>query len=140
MNPKSCETGKPKKGFKYHDIASVVVEDNGELRTMNSCRDCYTLRQGERKEPVVNNRTLKLLVAEKRSRGKLASGPGTRGLEQKILEINAKNLLKEAVVAVSLGKEWRNKSPHKKALAWLQKKRNRHDGVGGRLVGAEDER
>ena len=53
----------------------------------------------------------KSLVAEKRPRGKLSAGLGARGLENKIMEIYAakksyaKNLFKEAVEAMTLGKE-----------------------------------
>ena len=49
----------------------ISVEDNGELHTMHIGRDCYNLRQGERKEPVGNGRHWKLVVDETRSRGKL---------------------------------------------------------------------
>ena len=65
-----------KKGFEHHDIVSVMVEDSGELHTINFCRDI--LRQSGRKEPVVNSRHWKLPVAESRSRGKLAAGLCTR--------------------------------------------------------------
>ena len=82
-----CDRQRCQKGFKYYDIASVMVEDSGELHTRNCCRDCYNPRQSERKEPVVNNRLRELLVAAKRSRGKLAVRLGTHGLEQKIMEI-----------------------------------------------------
>ena len=46
-----------------------------------------------------------------------------RGVEYKIMDIcaamkiNAMILLKEAVVAVSLGKEWPHESPHNEELA-----------------------
>ena len=63
------------KCFKYHDIASVMVEDNSELHTIISCRNCFNLRQGKRKA-AANNRMWKMLIAEKRSRGKLAAGLG----------------------------------------------------------------
>ena len=77
MNPISSVG---KKGFKYHDIASVMVEDNVELHTIIVGRDCYNLRKGERKEPIVNSRLWKLLVFEKRSRGKCAAGFVAHGL------------------------------------------------------------
>ena len=67
--------------MKYYDIASVIVEDDGEPHTIN----CYSVRQSERKEPAVNNRMWKMLVAERRSR-KLAVDLGTRGFEHKIME------------------------------------------------------
>ena len=67
--------------MKHHDIASVLVEDDGEPHTIN----CYNVRQSERKEPAVNNRMWKMLVAEKRAR-KLAVDLGTRSLEHEIME------------------------------------------------------
>ena len=36
-----------KDGFKHCDIASVMVEDDGEPNTINLCKCCYNLRQGE---------------------------------------------------------------------------------------------
>ena len=35
-----------KEGFKSYDIASVIVEEDGEPHTFNHCKDCYNLRQG----------------------------------------------------------------------------------------------
>ena len=107
--PNFCVTGNVgEKGFKYNDIASVMVEDHGEHK-INVCKNCHNLRHGERKEPIVNSRLWKLLVAEKRSRGKLAAGLGGRGLEQKIMNIEAakkiyaKNLLKDSEEVTGLG-------------------------------------
>ena len=118
-------------GVQYLDIASVMVVDNSELHTINICRDGYNLGQGERKQPAVNTRQWRFLVTEKRSRGKLATGCRAHGYDRKIMEIHAarkvyyaKNLLKDAVVAVSLNKEWREMSPFKEELTLLQKKRN----------------
>ena len=76
-----------------------------------------------RRKSVVNSRLGKLVVAETRSRSKLASGLGARGLEQKIIEtfaamgIYAKNLLKQVAEAISLSKEWINQTPHMEELA-----------------------
>ena len=106
-----------KQGLQYFEIASVTVEDNGEQHTMNFCKDCYSLREGERKEPAINNKRWKRLVVEMRSRGMLATGLGARSLENKIMEIYAatkvyaKNLLKEVSEVMSLGKEWLNETP-----------------------------
>ena len=62
------------------------VEDDGELQTINLCKDCYNSRQGETMEPVRRtNNQWKLPVAEKRSRGKLSTGLGARCLEFKNL-------------------------------------------------------
>ena len=90
------------KGFKYHDIVSVMVEDDGEPHAINLS---------------ANNRTWTTLVGEKRSRGELAVCLGARGLEQQILDIYAdekiyaQSLLKDATEAVSLTKEWPETSP-----------------------------
>ena len=52
----------------------------------------------------------------------MAVGLCATGFEQKIMDIyegkktNAKNLLKEAVVALSLGKEWLDVSPHQRRV------------------------
>ena len=94
------------------------MKDNGELYMMNVCKDCYCLRQRERKEPVVNGRQWKRRVRLKRWQGKLAAGLGALGFEHEIMdvyagkEICAKNMLKDAAVAVSLAKGWPIESPH----------------------------
>ena len=59
----------------------VMVED---LHSINFCESCLHLRQGERKERIVNGREWRLIVAEKRARGKLATGLGAHGFEHKI--------------------------------------------------------
>ena len=71
------------------------------------------------------------MFGEKRSRGNLAVGLGSVGFEHKIKHIYAgkkifgKNLLKDAGVASSMGKEWLDESPHKEAeLALLQDSQN----------------
>ena len=64
--------------FQHFDIASVMVDDDGELHLITLRKDCCNLTQGEREEPVANGRPWRLPVVEKRSRGKLAAGLGTR--------------------------------------------------------------
>ena len=122
-----CETQCHKDGFKYDDIASVMVEDDGEPLTKHLCKCVDNLMQDEKKEPGValwktmasrthatSPQTLEQceaggndklqamgnLVAEKRSR----------------MKSHAKNLLEEAAVAWSLGSTWINESPHKEEL------------------------
>ena len=108
----------------------AMVEDSGELHTISFYKDCYNLRPDERKDLVVSSRYRKLLVIEKRSRGKLAACLCARGLEQKIMEIHAakkiyaKNLLKEAAEAIGLGKEWLEVSPYKEELPLCLERRN----------------
>ena len=53
-----CDRQCREKGFQYCDIASVMVEDDGAPHTMHLCRDCYNLRQGERKEPAIHSREM----------------------------------------------------------------------------------
>ena len=119
-----CDRQCWRKGFKHYDIASVKVEDDGELHTMNVFTDWYNVRPSGSKVPASNNRMWKMLVAHKRSRGTLAA----RGLEQKIMEIHAakkiyaKNVLKDATEAVSLGKERPETSPSKEEFAVLREK------------------
>ena len=48
-----CDRQCQQKGFKYYDIASVMVGDDGELHTTKLSRPCYNLRQGKRKESAV---------------------------------------------------------------------------------------
>ena len=51
MNPKfMCDRQCRKKSFRYHDIASVMVEDDGEPHD--------NARQSEWKEPAVKHRDL----------------------------------------------------------------------------------
>ena len=119
-----CDRQCWRKGFKHYDIASVKVEDDGELHTMNLLTDLYNVRPSGSKELAVNNRMWKMLVADKRSRGKLAAGQCSRGLEQKIMEIHAakKIYAKDATEAVSLGKERPETSPSKEEFAVLREK------------------
>ena len=112
----TCDRQCPKQGFKYYDIASVIIEDD--------------LRQGERKEPVVKSRLSELPVAERRSRGKLAAGLGTHGLLLKIMEIPREKLLKDAAKAICLGKEWLEVYPHKgESALWRESGDMRLPGV-----------
>ena len=49
-----CDRQCWKKGFYYFDIASGMVEDTGELYTINLCESCDNLRRGNargRSEP-----------------------------------------------------------------------------------------
>ena len=69
-------------------------------------------------------------TCEKRSRTELTVGLGSLGFEHKIMEIHAgkkiyaKNLLKEAAMALSVDNEWLNESPRKVDVALLQESRN----------------
>ena len=45
-----------KEGFKFYDIAAVMVEGDGKPHAMNLCRACYNLRQAGRKEPEVSGK------------------------------------------------------------------------------------
>ena len=69
-----CDRQCREKEFWCCEIASVVVEDDGAPRTIHLCRDCYNLRQGERKEPAKHDKHWKILIAGKRSRDKLSGG------------------------------------------------------------------
>ena len=42
-----CDRQCRKEGFKFYEIASIVVEDDGERHTLNLCVTCYNLRQEE---------------------------------------------------------------------------------------------
>ena len=50
-----CDKQCREQGFQYDDTASVIVEDDGELHTINLCRDGYNLREDE-KEPRVSGK------------------------------------------------------------------------------------
>ena len=106
----SADWQEPKERFQ-------VLRHFCEPHTINFYKDCHNLTQHERKELAVNKRMSKMLVAEKRTRGKWAEGWGTCGLEQKIMEIyaakkiNAKNLLKSGQ------KEWLETSQYREELS-----------------------
>ena len=68
-----CDMQCRKEGFKFYDIASIMVEDDGEPHTINHCTNCYNLRQEERKEPTVNGKRWRIMVGEKTSRDKLSA-------------------------------------------------------------------
>ena len=82
--PHMCDGQCRKNGFKHHDIASVLVEKETTAKphTMNLCKACYSVRQGERKELAVNSGMRNMLVAEKRSTWQIGDRP-------KIMEIYA---------------------------------------------------
>ena len=62
-------------GIQYYEIAQVMVEDNGVPHKKKPLqKNCHNSRQGERKEPVINNMQCKIPVAGRRSRGKLLTG------------------------------------------------------------------
>ena len=42
--------------LRTQEFSTVMVGDNGELYTINICKDCYNPRLGGWKEPAVNNR------------------------------------------------------------------------------------
>ena len=42
-----CDMQCRKEGFKFYDIASIMVEDDGEPHTINFCMKCYNLRLEE---------------------------------------------------------------------------------------------
>ena len=119
--------GEKGEGFNYFDTASVMVEESGELYTINLCEDCCNLRQDKRNEPRVNGKQCTRPVVTKRPRGKLAVGLSAMGVKRRILEIyagekiNATNLLNEIAAAMCLGKEWLNESPRKEELALLRR-------------------
>ena len=54
-----CTAGTPNK-FPVLRNRISVVEDDGEVLTVNLCTDAIILRQGERKEPAVSNRHWRL--------------------------------------------------------------------------------
>ena len=81
-----------------------MVEEGDKLHTINFCRSCCSLRQGERKEPIVNGREWRHTVANKRSRDKLATSFGAHASTRSWRF--TKNLLQDSVVAMSLNKEW----------------------------------
>ena len=107
-----------RKVSKYCDVASVMVEDDGEPPTMKLfCQGFYNGRQDAIKEGAGCKQVSSgnVWVAEKRKRGTLATG---RGLEHKITrsyaanKMYATNMLKDAIDAVSRGKELLETSPN----------------------------
>ena len=57
-----CDEQCRKEGFKFHDIASVMVEDDGEPPTRNLCLICHNMRQDERMKPGIRGGQWKILV------------------------------------------------------------------------------
>ena len=68
-----CDKECNKEGFKFFDIATMLVEDDGKPHTINLCINCYALRLAERNESEVTNARWKAMVGEKSSRGKLSA-------------------------------------------------------------------
>ena len=73
-----CDRQCRKDGFKFYDIASIMVEDDGRLDTINLCMIWYNLREEERKEPAVSGKRWRIIVGEKSSRGKLSPCLGSK--------------------------------------------------------------
>ena len=100
-----CHSQFWKQFFKCHDIVSLMVEDNGELRTITLT---MTLQLWQ-------NAGTELSLSRDHN-GKLAAGLGVRGLEQKMMEncaakkIYACNLARDAKETMSWSKVLPNKS------------------------------
>ena len=73
-----CDTQCHQNGFKYDDIASVMVEDDGEPHTINLCKCVDNWTQDEKKEPRAHGQQMELWS----SRGKLSAGLGACGLRR----------------------------------------------------------
>ena len=107
-----CERRCWEDGFDHFQIASMMVEEKGDLHMVNICESYHNQRQSERKEPQVSGKQWKRLFGMKRSRGELAVGLGAMGLRAQDhdylrgQEDLRENLLKEAAVAPGLGMEW----------------------------------
>ena len=104
-----CDRHCRKEFFKFCDIASMMVEDDGEPHTTNLCRDGYNSSHKERKEPVVSGKRGRIMVCERSSRGKCSACLGANGFENKMWECHAakkmyaKSLLSEAATAEKAG-------------------------------------
>ena len=120
-----CDQKCNKEGFKFYDIAAILVEDDGKPHTINLCRNCFNLRLAERNESVVTNVRWKAMIEQKVSRqsvGRLR----VRWFRQKgvgrcaVKNLWAKDLVEEATKAVQLEKSWPAESPHKEELELLR--------------------
>ena len=133
-----CDRQCWKEGFKNDDIASVMVEGDGEPYTINLCQKCYKLKQCERKEPALHNKQWNVSVAEKRSQGKLSSGLGVRGFGNKMekcsaaKKVFAKGLLEDSATTRTLGNSWTAESPHKGERTLLRESDSLHLPRAGR--------
>ena len=79
-----CDRQCRKGGFRFYDIAAIMLEEDGKPHTMSLCRDCYNLRQAERKEPVVSCQRWRIMIGEKSSRSKLSACLEAEGFEHKM--------------------------------------------------------
>ena len=68
-----CDKKCNKEGFKFCDIAPILVEDDGKPHTINLCRNCYSLRLGERSDSKVTNARWDATIEQEVSRGKLSA-------------------------------------------------------------------
>ena len=68
-----CDKKCNKEGFKFCDIAAILVEDDGKPHTINLCRNCYSLRLGERSDSKVTNARWDATIEQEVSRGKLSA-------------------------------------------------------------------
>ena len=137
-----------KEVFMCNDIVFIIVEEDGEPDTINVCKDCFCLRQAERKEPEVTGKRKMIIFFEKSSRGKLSACLGAKGIESKMSK--TKSLLSEAATALQLGKSWPEESPFREEFALLRAsdglhlagtmvRREMKAGDGKRLVEASEE-
>ena len=69
-------------GFKFHDTAAMLVEDDGRPHTINFCKNCHYVRLAERNEPEVTHKKWKIMIGERNSRGKLSGCLGAKGVRE----------------------------------------------------------
>ena len=77
-----CDKKCSKEGFKFEDIAAILVEDDGKPHKINLCRNCYNLRLAERNESKVTNAGWKTTIEQKITREQAVGRLGNRWLRQ----------------------------------------------------------
>ena len=88
-----CDQKGKEKGFKFYDVAAILVEDNGKPHTINFCRNCYNLRLTERDESKVTNARWKSMIEQKASRGRLSAAFRSNGFVKRMCKRYAVNNL-----------------------------------------------
>ena len=81
-----CDKKCDEEGFKFYDIAPILVEDDGKPHTINLCRNCYDHRLTESGETKVTNAVRKEMIRRKVSRGRLSAAFGSDGLMRSMCE------------------------------------------------------
>ena len=66
-----CDSTCSKEGFKFCQLAAIVIEEGGAAHTINQCKQCYNVMRLKKGERNVTASRWREMIVEKALRGKL---------------------------------------------------------------------